>query len=76
MCYTAVAEVFSVEVYMDIAALSVVMANQQVRSQAGMAVMDNAKKVMEQDGAQLIEMLNQSPPVQHPSKGMQIDVKA
>jgi hypothetical protein len=39
--------------------------------------MDNAKKVMEQDGAQLIDMLNQAnPPAQHPSKGMQIDVKA
>lgn len=62
---------------MDIAALSVVMANQQVRSQASLAVMNNAKEVMEQEGAQLIEMLNQSnPPAAHPSKGMQIDVKA
>jgi hypothetical protein len=62
---------------MDIAALSVVMANQQVRTQANLAVMDNAKKVMEQDGAQLIEMLNQpNTPVAHPSKGFQIDVKA
>lgn len=35
------------------------------------------KEVMEQEGAQLIEMLNQSnPPAAHPSKGMQIDVKA
>lgn len=62
---------------MDIAALSVVMANQQLRSQASLAVMNNAKEVMEQEGAQLIEMLNQSnPPAAHPSKGMQIDVKA
>ena len=62
---------------MDIAALSVVMANQQVRTQAGLAVMDNAKKIMEQDGAQLIDMLNQTnPPARHPSKGLQIDVKA
>lgn len=61
---------------MDIAALSVIMANQQVRTQADLAVLDNAKKVMKQNGAQLIEMLNQSnPPVKHPSKGMQIDVK-
>jgi len=62
---------------MDIAALSVAMANQQVRSQAGLAVMNNVKNVMEQDGSQLIEMLNQAnPPAAHPSKGIQVDIKA
>lgn len=59
---------------MDIAALSVVMANQQVRSNAGLAVMKNAKEMMEQQGDQTIEMLNQTVP--HPTTGNQIDVKA
>ncbi|OZU88413.1 putative motility protein [Virgibacillus indicus] len=62
---------------MDIAALSVVMANHQVRSNAGLAVMKNAKDMMEQQGAQTIEMLKQpQQPVPHPTIGNQIDVKA
>ncbi|WP_164218416.1 YjfB family protein [Virgibacillus sp. YIM 98842] len=62
---------------MDIAALSAVMSNQQVRSEAGLAVMNNVKKVMEQDGSRLIDMLNQANPAAvHPAKGNRIDIKA
>lgn len=60
---------------MDIAAMSVVMANHQVRADASLAVMNNAKDVLEQQGQQLIEMLQQSgSPVPHPSLGNIIDI--
>ncbi|PAV31329.1 putative motility protein [Virgibacillus profundi] len=61
---------------MDIAALSIAMANQQVRNNAGIAVMNNAKEMMEQQGSQLIKMLEQ--PAQsapHPTAGSRIDIK-
>jgi len=65
---------------MDIAGLSVVMANQQLRTDASLKVMGNTKDVMEQQGAQLIEMLQQSTPstpkAPHPSLGKNIDMKA
>ena len=65
---------------MDIAALSVVMANEQVRTNASLKVMGNAKDMMEQQGAQLVEMLEQStastPKAPHPSLGTNIDMKA
>lgn len=58
--------------------MSVAMSNQQVRSDAGLAVMNNAKQVAEQQGQQLIEMLNQSQGASapHPSLGNAIDMKA
>ncbi|WP_404455664.1 YjfB family protein [Oceanobacillus kapialis] len=61
---------------MDIAALSMAMANQQVRSNAGLAVMDNSMKMMEQQGEDLMKMLQQeAPSAPHPSLGNQIDLK-
>lgn len=61
---------------MDIAALSVVMANSQVRSDAGLAVMANVKNLMQQQGAQLSEMLQQSAPqVPHPTLGNKVDIE-
>ncbi|WP_339226551.1 YjfB family protein [Oceanobacillus sp. FSL K6-2867] len=59
---------------MDIAAMSVVMANQQVRTDASMAVMDNIMDVAEQQGLQLMDMLQDSTPT-HPTLGNRIDVK-
>ena len=60
---------------MDIAAMSVVMANHQVRADASLAVMNNVKNMLEQQGQQLVEMLNQTaPPAQHPSLGNVIDI--
>lgn len=62
---------------MDIAALSVVMSQQQVRADAGTAIMSNVKDVAEQQGEQLLDMLDTpvaSAP--HPSKGQSIDFKA
>lgn len=61
---------------MDIAALSMAMTNQQTRSSAGMATMNNVKDVMEQQGAQLVEMLEQSAQTApHPSLGKAVDLK-
>jgi len=60
---------------MDIAAMSVVMANHQVRADASLAVMNNVKDLIEQQGQQLVEMLQQTnPPAQHPSLGNVIDI--
>ncbi|MEC5424499.1 putative motility protein [Virgibacillus sp. C22-A2] len=61
---------------MDIAALSIGMANQRVRSEAGLAIMGNVMNVMEQQGLQLMEMLQQPiSPAPHPSLGKQVDLK-
>lgn len=54
--------------------MSVVMANQQVRTDASMAVMDNIMDVAEQQGLQLMDMLQDSTPT-HPTLGNRIDVK-
>lgn len=59
---------------MDIAAMSMAMNNHQVRTDASLAVMDNIKNVAEQQGLQLMEMLQDSTPP-HPTLGNQIDVK-
>jgi len=60
---------------MDIAAMSVVMANHQVRADASLAVMNNVKDMLEQQGLQLVEMLQQtSSHAQHPSLGNVIDI--
>ena len=61
---------------MDIAALSVVMANSQVRSDASLAVMTNIKNLMNQQGNQLTEMLSQPVvEVPHPTLGKSVDIK-
>lgn len=61
---------------MDIAALSVVMSNHQVRTDASLAVMNQIKDVMTNQGEQLTEMLQQSTtPVPHPTLGQQVDLK-
>lgn len=61
---------------MDIAAMSVVMANHQVRSDASLAVMNNVKQMLEQQGQQLVDMLEQtSSPAPHPTLGKVIDTK-
>ncbi|WP_217586431.1 YjfB family protein [Lentibacillus saliphilus] len=60
---------------MDIAALSVMMANQHVKADAGVLIMNRTKSLMEQQGNQLIDMLQQSgTPAPHPDLGKQIDV--
>lgn len=62
---------------MDIAALSVVMKQSQVKQQAGLAVMKNTMSTAEANGNALIEMLNKSTTSQapHPHLGGQIDLK-
>ncbi|WP_096272630.1 YjfB family protein [Paucisalibacillus globulus] len=61
---------------MDIAALSVVMANSQVRSDASLAMMANIKNLMNQQGNQLTEMLSQSvADAPHPTLGKSVDIK-
>ncbi|WP_042143802.1 YjfB family protein [Paucisalibacillus sp. EB02] len=61
---------------MDIAALSVVMANSQVRSDASLAIMSNIKNLMHQQGNQLTEMLSKSvPEAPHPTLGKSVDIK-
>lgn len=61
---------------MDIAALSIGLANHQVRSDAGVAMMRNVMQTMEQQGLDLINLLQTSPvSAKHPSLGNAIDVK-
>lgn len=62
---------------LDIAAMSVVMKQAQVKQQAGLAVMKSAMTTAEANGAALIDMLNHStvPQASHPHLGKQIDVK-
>ncbi|MUV37358.1 hypothetical protein JNUCC1_01164 [Lentibacillus sp. JNUCC-1] len=60
---------------MDIAALSVVMANQQTKADASMMVLNRTKNVMEEQGAQLVQMLEASAPqAPHPNLGSQVDL--
>lgn len=59
---------------MDIASLSMHMANIQVKSQASLAVMGNIKDAAEQQGEQLIKMLEGSAPP-HPDLGTVIDLR-
>lgn len=60
---------------MDIAAMSVVMANSQLRTDASLAMMANVKDLMQQQGQQLTEMLSQSvPQAQHPTLGKSVDI--
>lgn len=60
---------------MDIAAMSVIMANHRVRADARLAVMSNLKQVIEQQGQQLVDMLQSThSPVPHPTLGKSIDL--
>jgi hypothetical protein len=60
----------------DIAAMSVVMSNSQLRSDASLAVMANVKNLMQQQGNQLNEMLNQSVSnAPHPTLGKSVDIQ-
>lgn len=58
---------------MDIAGMSVAMKQQQLQSNASMAVMNHSKQVAEQDGEQLINMMEDSMPA-HPTLGNSIDI--
>ncbi|WP_010099231.1 YjfB family protein [Ornithinibacillus scapharcae] len=61
---------------MDIAAMSVVMSNSKVRSDASLAIMANVKNLMQQQGNQLTEMLSQSVAnAPHPTLGKSVDIK-
>ncbi|WP_249869296.1 YjfB family protein [Oceanobacillus saliphilus] len=59
---------------MDIAALSIVMSNSKVAQSANIKIMDNIMNLAEQQGSQLMEMMQETVPV-HPTLGNQIDVK-
>ena len=59
---------------MDIAALSVVMSTNQIAQSTSIAVMDNIKDVAEQQGSQLLEMMQETIP-EHPTMGNQIDIR-
>lgn len=62
---------------LDIAALSIVMKQSQVKQQASLAVMKNAMSTAETNGNALIDMLHQSTANQapHPHLGGQVDLK-
>ncbi|WP_156290903.1 YjfB family protein [Oceanobacillus salinisoli] len=60
---------------MDIAALSVVMAQNQVKSNVGISLMDKVMNMSEQQSNDLTKMLGDSgvtPP--HPTLGKQLDI--
>lgn len=60
---------------MDIAAMSIGLHTQQVQADASLKVMSKTKNMMEQQGEQLVEMLQASQPAaSHPSLGKAIDV--
>lgn len=60
---------------MNIAAMSVVLANQQVQADASLKVMLKAKDLMEQQGEQLVDMLQMPQAnVSHPTLGQSFDV--
>jgi len=63
---------------MDIAALSVVMNQSQLKQQASLAIVKKAMTTAEVNGSQLIEMLEQStaPNAPHPNLGGKIDIRA
>lgn len=63
---------------MDIAALSIVMNQAQLKQQASLSVMKSAMNTAENNAAALIDMLNQSTgqTVSHPHLGHKIDLKA
>lgn len=61
---------------MDIAALSVAMANQHVRASTGLAIMNKTMGVMEQQNLQLLDMLQTSVQAPHPTLGKAVDIQA
>lgn len=62
---------------LDIAALSTVMKQAQVKQQASLSVMKSAMNTAENNAANLIDMLNKSTVqnVSHPHLGQNIDIK-
>lgn len=58
---------------MDIAAISMAMSNTQLKQQSSLAMMDKVKGEAEEQGNQMVEMLEQSAP--HPNLGNRIDLK-
>lgn len=63
---------------MDIAALSIVMKQSQLKQQASLAVMKSVMTTADTNANHLIEMLNQSivPNASHPNLGGKIDMRA
>ena len=63
---------------MDIAALSIVMKQAQVKQQASLSVMKSAMNTAENNAVALLDMLNQSTgqTVSHPYLGQKVDLKA
>ena len=61
---------------MGIAALSMAKAQSQVKADASLKVMANVKDMMNQQGEQLIEMLETSSSVPHPTLGGKVDIQA
>lgn len=61
---------------MDIAAMSTMMSQANVRMEASIAIMEQIKNVAEMQGEQLIEMMQQSntQTVPHPTLGQTIDI--
>ncbi|RKQ34350.1 YjfB family protein [Oceanobacillus halophilus] len=60
---------------MDIAGLSVVMAQSEVRANAGVALMDKVMNMADQQGSQLANMLGESTEsASHPTLGKTIDI--
>lgn len=62
---------------MDIAALSIVMKQSQLKQQTSLAVMKSAMDTAKTNGNHLIEMLEKSVPPQpaHPYLGGKVDLK-
>ncbi len=60
---------------MDVAGLSIIMAENQVKRDASLAMMRNVKDMMNEQGQQLVDMLSQTTPVApHPTLGQHIDI--
>lgn len=59
---------------LDIAALSIVLSQHQVKTNASFAVMKQVKDVMQNKGDQLTEMIEKSA-VPHPTSGHRVDIK-
>lgn len=64
--------------FLDIAALSIVMKQAQVKQQASLSVMKSAMNTAENNAVALLDMLNQSTgqTVSHPYLGQKVDLKA
>jgi len=64
------------EIILDIAAMSTVLAQANVKMEANLAVMDHVKNFAQTQGDQLIEMMQQSTrqTIPHPTLGQKIDI--